>query len=181
MRITMQPKLETADISPKALAAEPTIRLAKLLVPVDFSVESKNALRYAGAFAHHFGASLTLLHVLAPIVCTADFGYGPVTTCRPDQEALKKARARLRTLGKKIGVPQAKPLVLVRTGTAETEIVEAARELETDLIIMGTRGNCQPPQPATSNTAESVLRDAPCPVLLVRKKEHEFVSCRKSN
>lgn len=163
----------------KAPPTRTTMRLAKLLVPVDFSAESKNALRYAGAFARQFGASLTLLHVVEPIVCAADFGYGPVTRCSPNQELLKKAKTRLNLLGKRLA-SALRPAVVVRTGVAETEIVEEARHLGTDLIVMATRGTCGSGKPTLSSTTEGVVRHAPCPVFVVRKKEHEFVWCGKS-
>lgn len=166
--------------NPEGLGTKTTMRMAKLLVPVDFSAESKNALRYAGAFARQFGASLTLLHVVEPIVCAADFGYGPVTRCSPNQELLKKAKTRLNLLGKRLASSQLSPAVIVRTGVAETDIVEEARHLGTDLIVMGTRGACGLEKPTLGSTTEGVVRHAPCPVFVVRKKEHEFVWCGKS-
>jgi universal stress protein A len=167
--------IHRASRSLKAPRTETTMRLAKLLVPVDFSAESKNALRYAEAFARQFGASLTLLHVAEPIVYVADFGYGPVTRRCPNQRLLTRTKSRLNALAKKVGGSQLQPTSVVRTGIAESEIVDAARELETDLIVMGTHGNSGPGQAPMCSTAEKVLRHAPCPVFVVRKKEHEFV------
>jgi len=156
--------------------------LARILVPVDFSAESKSALRYASAFARQFGASVTLLHVVQPIVCSADFGYGSVTRYSPNKDLLKKAKTRLNLIAKRLAVCQPKPKTsaILRTGVTKTEIVAAARDLEIDLIIMGTRGDCVAGQTAIGSTAEQVVRHAPCPVFIVRKKEHEFVWCRKS-
>jgi nucleotide-binding universal stress UspA family protein len=157
------------------------MRLARILVPVDFSTESKSALRYASAFARKFGASVTLLHVVQPIVCSADFGYGPVTRCSPNKDLLRKAKTRLKLLTKRLALsePKRKTSALLRTGVAKTQIVAAARDLQIDLIIMGTRGGCAA-QTALGSIAEQVIRHAPCPVFIVRKKEHEFVWCRKS-
>jgi nucleotide-binding universal stress UspA family protein len=156
------------------------MRLTRILIPVDFSAESKNAIRYAGAFARQFGASVTLLHVVEPIVCSTDFGYGPVTRYSPNKDLLRKAKTRLNLLTKRLAVSRLKTSVILRTGVAETEIVAAARDLESDLIVMGTRGDCVAGQTTTGSTAEQVVRHAPCPVFIVRKKEHEFVSSRKS-
>ena len=164
----------------RALQPRTTMRLTKLLVAIDFSAESKNALRYAGAFSRQFGACLTLLHVVEPVVCAADFGYGPVTRRYPNQELLKKAKTRLNMLGKRLTPSSLRVATVVRTGVAETEIVEAARELETDWIVMGTHGDCRSGQTPIGSTAERVVRLAPCPVFVVRKKEHEFVWCRKT-
>jgi universal stress protein A len=158
----------------------PTMHLANILVPVDFSAESKNAVRYANAFAREFGASLTLFHAVEPVVSAADFGYGPVTRRTPNQKLVKRAKARLIRLGKTMASGHTKPSALVRTGIAQAEIVASARHLKSDLIVMGTHGECGVGQAATGSTAGWVVRHATCPVLVVRKKEHEFVWCRKS-
>src|SRR5438874_698394 len=89
-------------LTSKPSRAQPMMRLARMLVPVDFSPESKNALRYAAAFARQFGASVTMLHVVEPIMCSADFGYGPVSRCSPNKDLLNKANARLNLLTKRL-------------------------------------------------------------------------------
>jgi universal stress protein A len=164
----------------QAALTDSTIHLAKVLVAVDFSKESKKAMCYAGAFARRFGASITALHVVEPIACQADYGYGAVTRHIPNQEMLKRSRARLSALGKKLVGSGFKLATLMRNGAAHTEIIRAAKELDVDLIVMGTRGICAAEHTVIGSTAEKVVRDAPCPVLVVRKKEHEFVWPRKS-
>jgi len=88
---------------------------------------------------------------------------------------LKKSRARLSALGNKLVGFGFNLATLTRNGTAHTEIIRAAQELDVDLIVMGTRGICTAEHTVIGSTAERVVRDAPCPVLVVRKKEHEFV------
>jgi nucleotide-binding universal stress UspA family protein len=65
--------------------------------------------------------------------------------------------------------------VAVRTGTAFLEIAEAAKSLEADLIIIATHGYTGLKHLLLGSTAERVVRSAPCPVLVVREHEHEFV------
>ena len=72
-------KLDRATLIPKPSQTETTMRLSRILVPVDFSAESKNALRYAAAFAQQFGASVTLVHVVKPVICSADFVFATRT------------------------------------------------------------------------------------------------------
>ena len=78
--------------------------VAKILAPVNFSAESQNALRYAQTFGRWLGASITLLHVVEPIVCAADYGYGPVTMRYPNPTLVKNAEVKLSTLAKR-GAP----------------------------------------------------------------------------
>jgi nucleotide-binding universal stress UspA family protein len=155
------------------------ISLSRILVPIDFSAESRRALEYAGAFASYFGACLTLLHVVDPIVCEADYGYGLIIRQVPNHASLKKAKRRLENLRAKLLGRTLKVEVLVRTGISESEIVKTARKCEIDLIIMGTHSSAVPSQTPTRSTAENVIRHAPCPVFVVRKTERQFVSFRK--
>lgn len=151
--------------------------LTRLLVPIDFSPDATNALGYAGALARRFRASLTLLHVIKPI-CEIDFGYGSVVRHCQSQAVMNQAKARLNALGRRWAGSRGKPRALVLTGTAESEIVSAARQLDADLIVMGT-GNAWPGKPL-SRVAEQVLRCAPCPVLMVGNQAPAWVRRRKS-
>ena len=62
----------------------------------------------------------------------------------------------------------------VRTGVPSHEIVEAAREADVDLIVIATHGYTGWKHFCIGSTAERVVRAAPCPVLVVREKEHEL-------
>jgi nucleotide-binding universal stress UspA family protein len=65
---------------------------------------------------------------------------------------------------------------IVRQGTsAHQEIVAAAHDCNSDLIIIGNHGRSGLARVLTGSTAERVVRHAPCPVLVVRGREHEFL------
>ena len=63
----------------------------------------------------------------------------------------------------------------VRTRIASHEIVEAVKDFDVDLIVIATHGYTGWKHFCIGSTAERVVRAAPCPVLVVREKEHEFV------
>ena len=63
----------------------------------------------------------------------------------------------------------------VRTGHAPNEITKAAKDLDIDLIVIATHGHTSWRHLCIGSTAERVVRSAPCSVLVVREKEHEFV------
>ena len=65
--------------------------------------------------------------------------------------------------------------IAVRPGRPATEIVEAARELAADLIVIATHGRTGLQHVLLGSVAENVVRHAPCPVLTVREHEREFV------
>lgn len=65
--------------------------------------------------------------------------------------------------------------IVVRTGSPGHEIIEAAQELNVDLIILSTHGRTGLERFILGSTAEKVVRRAGCPVLIVRENEHEFI------
>jgi nucleotide-binding universal stress UspA family protein len=68
----------------------------------------------------------------------------------------------------------AKPAVRTAINSAGA-IVDYAREVNTDLIVMGTHGRGAVAHLFMGSVAERVVRTAPCPVLTVHHPEHEFV------
>lgn len=151
------------------------LKIKRLLVPTDFSSPSKNALRYAVKFAEQFGATVTLLHVVEPLIQPGD-GYGAVAVPLVNIETLQKdATSKLNTLAQ-AEIEELIPVnVLVRSGKPYHEIVTVAKEGDIDLIIIATHGYTGLKHLFLGSTAERVIRHAPCPVLAVREREHEFV------
>jgi nucleotide-binding universal stress UspA family protein len=149
------------------------LKIKTILVPVDFSETSRKALVYAMRMAEQFNSKVVLLNVVEP-VAAADFGYHPVLL--DIDNAMSAARKRLEALCRDGRVPT-KMLgrVRVRCGRPYAEITDAARDLKADLIIITTHGYTGLKRVFMGSTAERVVRHAPCPVLTVREKEHEFV------
>jgi nucleotide-binding universal stress UspA family protein len=150
--------------------------IRKILAPTDFSEHSRKALAYAKAFARKFGAEIVLLHVVEPLPYTADYGYGVVTLQQPDEIVMTGAKGRLKAWGRAKGGAEAFAEPILRSGTPHHEIVVCARETDADLIIIGTHGHSGLDHLLLGSVAERVVRNAPCPVLVVRGREREFVT-----
>jgi nucleotide-binding universal stress UspA family protein len=60
-------------------------------------------------------------------------------------------------------------------GFPAEDIVRLATEVQADLIVVGTHGRRGLSHLLLGSVAERVIRTAPCPVLTVRRAEHEFV------
>jgi universal stress protein A len=150
-----------------------TLRLKKILVPIDFSPPSKNAFKYALRFAEEFGGELTLLFILEPQPVTGSMGI-PEATAFVEGDIVAAGKNLRSLIGsvrdRKIDRPHWK----VRAGLPSHEIVEAAKEMDVDLIVIATHGYTGWKHFCIGSTAERVVRAAPCPVLVVREKEHEF-------
>jgi len=165
-------KKQPASRSAEASSPVP-IALKSILVPVDFSESARKALQYALAFARLFKAEITLLHV-APELAEES----RVTFSMPElqQELLQDAAQNLAKEIERAATPEVSLKPVVKKGTPYYEIVEAAREMNADLIVIGTHGRTGLKHVFMGSTAERVVRHAPCPVLVVREREHEFVT-----
>ena len=87
----------------------------------------------------------------------------------------KGATERLARLAQEQVPAQFRANTLVRVGKPYHEITSAARELNIDLIVISTHGYTGLKHVVLGSTAERVIRHAPCPVLTVREREHDFV------
>ena len=157
----------------KSTQAGVPFKLRKILVPVDFSGCSKKALQYAIPFAKQFNASLTLLYVVQLDYAYGEFGA--VDYPALEKEMRESGEKKLAELAEEEIEEALLATTLVKSGRPVTEIVEAARKLDIDLIIMSTHGHTGLKHVFLGSTTENVVRYAPCPVLTVREHEHEFV------
>jgi nucleotide-binding universal stress UspA family protein len=122
--------------------------------------------------AEQFGSRIILLNVVEPIA-TPDFAYPLMLEPEKTASAVRK---QLEKVCRDTLLPaNMVDRLLVRHGTPFTEITDAARTLKVDLIILTTHGYTGLKHVFMGSTAERVVRHAPCPVLTVREKEHEFV------
>ncbi len=151
------------------------VQIRSILVPVDFSSPSSQALGYAAGLARSFGAKLTLLNVVEPIGAMPDFAANPLV--RDLREVSAQAKEALKRL---VARAQLEPAwietLLVRHGTPFHEISEAAALLKSDLIVLATHGYTGLKHVLLGSTAERVVRHAPCPVLVVRGAEEAAAS-----
>lgn len=145
-------------------------QLKRILVPVDFSNCSRKALDYARPFAKQFGAELILLHVMEPFVALSVPEMLPEKT----EWSAERVQGTLEELRAMVSDDIASR-AMVRQGSPHVEIVDVARELDVDLIILSTHGRTGLDHVLLGSTAEKVVRRAACPVLIVREHEHEFI------
>jgi universal stress protein A len=150
------------------------LNLKKILVPIDFSPMSKKAFQYALRFAEQFGCEIVLLHVVEPVSAIAGTPLVVNTFAQPEYDTLA-AEAELASLAASSRNCPNSFTSAVRTGHAPNEITKAAKDLDVDLIMIATHGYTSWRHLCIGSTAERVVRAAPCPVLVVREKEHEFV------
>jgi universal stress protein A len=174
-----QPAQETAtsfDRLPAALmdlnAPVPQFNLKKILVPVDFSECSKKALAYAIPLARRYGAAITFLYVVPP---------GSTLDHTGDCDFTESAVRMLTRLALENVPPKIPVRLETRCGAESAEIIRAAAKLEADIIVISTHGRTGRAHSLTGSVAADVVRLAPCPVLVVREREREFVQDLTTN
>ena len=151
-------------------------KLKNILVPIDFSTCSKKALQYAIPFARQFNATLTLVHVVQSNYFPGGEFSGGYDFAPAEKELRESAGQQLAELVLE-EVDEFVPVkTAVRSGSPVQEIVTAARELESDLILISTHGRTGLKHLLLGSVAENIVRLAPCPVLVVREREREFVA-----
>lgn len=132
---------------------------AKVIVfPTDFSTLSDAGLQHATVLAKDTGARLLILHVEEP---PAAYGGGEMYygIPEPNQEALRQMLANVKPSDP--SVPYEHRLVI---GDPATEIVEAAKQVGADMIVMSTHGRTGLGRLLMGSVAEAVVRRSPCPV-----------------
>ena len=143
-------------------------RISKILCPVDFSEHSQAALDQAADVARRFGADLTLVHVVEPVLYPVAYGLPPVSAVDYESVARESAGKAMEKLA--AGLGNLKVKVRVDAGAASQRICELAKTDGFDLIVLATHGYTGLKHVLLGSTAERVVRHAPCAVLVVKAK-----------
>jgi len=144
--------------------SDSSLNLHSILGPVDFSEQSRHALRWAAAFATRFKSRLTVVSVVDPLLAeAARIRWHQDLVLAETEPALREFVAATWPGG---------PLshqVAFRTpvGDPAAGILETATTEAADLIVMGTRGLGGLQKWLLGSTTERVLRRTPVPVLAV--------------
>ena len=135
-----------------------------ILVPTDFEPASRQALDLALGIARAFDAQVTLLHVWEiPIYPYMDFMLNSELISSVEDAANKRLADAILVLQNQAPGARAK----LKHGVPWACILDAAKELAADLIVMGTHGRHGVSHAVLGSVAEKVVRSAPVPVLTV--------------
>jgi nucleotide-binding universal stress UspA family protein len=134
-----------------------------ILVPLTLSASSHAALAIAGNLARDSEARLVLLHVVQLNIAGEERG---IQRTRLVEELCRNAECQLRELAGRTGDPETTE-VLVCEGRPAEAIVETARRLQADTIVLCTHGYRGWLKWLHRNTALDVMRQAPCSIWLV--------------
>jgi nucleotide-binding universal stress UspA family protein len=167
----------------------PTIQIKKILYATDLSESAVHAFSYAVSLANLYGAGITILHVLTEF--SGDEFIASMINADTWEEIKKRnySEARDQLIGKKRDHSTLKEVleafseeanadgedqtfatdeILIESGSPAEVIVETAKKLSCDLIVMGTHGQGALAQVLIGSTARWVVKNSPIPVLVIR-------------
>jgi nucleotide-binding universal stress UspA family protein len=150
------------------------INIKNILCPIDYSVYSEMALKYAIEFAEKYQAKLYLMHVLD--IRVYDINEPDLYNVNiVDSETIDKLRERLLRCVSEDTKGRISVEAIIIQGVPFAEIIKASRDYKIDLIVIGTHGRTGLSHAIMGSVAEKVVRKAPCPVLTIRHPEHDFI------
>jgi nucleotide-binding universal stress UspA family protein len=151
--------------------------IRRILVPVDFSDASKEAVLHAREIAQTYGAEIDLLHVVEEVIYPSAYGIGDAYF--PTQNILKKVEDTLGDMAREeIGYEHVTISAVV--GYAPLSIIDYAEKNESDLIVIATHGRAGFDRLLMGSVAERVFRRAPVPVLVVKPERKSLVPPAKT-
>ncbi|MFO1160387.1 MAG: universal stress protein [Reyranellaceae bacterium] len=139
-----------------------------MLIAIDEDPIAAHAAEVGIELARSLHADVALVYAIDPaLVLAPEAGIAAdelAAAARRDAERLMADfRARLQ--------PDAHALSFIRRGSPGPEIAKAAKEWRADLIVIGSHGRRGLTRAVVGSVAETVMRQAPCPVLVVRARE----------
>ncbi len=135
------------------------IRFRTVAVAVDLGAQSERTLAWGAEFARSFGARLLLLHAMPCLEPRAGEYPKPDWKSRLEEDC----RRQIGTLAAKVGC---EPEVFIESGDAPEVVCSAARQMGTDLLVIG-RGSAAGVFGRLRANAYSIIRMSPCPVVSV--------------
>ncbi len=142
----------------------------QILCPTDFSPAAGHAVAYAAALSEQINARLVLLHAYeSPVV----FSSAPLTSIRDAKQQIKlAAQKKLDKLVQQLEKihPRLATETKLLAGLGSERILDAARDIHADMIVMGATGTSKLSRLLIGSTTAAVIRDADCPVLCIPKE-----------
>jgi nucleotide-binding universal stress UspA family protein len=137
-----------------------------VLVGIDFLALSREILAYAAEVAVAAGGELHVVHVLPDGNVAAVHGERAIGVVNLSADA----HAKLEKLAADLPDSVARIFLHLAAGKVDIEVAQLASDIGADLIVVGTRGRAGIDRLLEGSVAESLLRLAPCPVLVYRPK-----------
>lgn len=152
----------------------------KIMVAVDFSEYSKPTLKFAAHLANIHNAALVVVNVLnkrdLDALQTIELEGIGVSAEKFIVKQKADRDAATDQLLKEAGCLDLQLTKIFRIGVPWFELLEAVKEQQADLMVIGTKGKTSIPNTLFGSTAEKVFRRCSVPVLFVRGTDHDSIA-----
>jgi universal stress protein A len=155
--------VQARDLPNQGSAMKPELSIQRVLFATDLSPICESAFRYAADVANHFKARLYLLHVL-PLSAAQLSDAQLVSEARLAEH---RAEREMRRLREQLLASHDDYMMAVVSGQPASRIVEKAREMAADLIILGVHDPDEQIECPALDVARQVCESSPCPVTCV--------------
>jgi nucleotide-binding universal stress UspA family protein len=143
--------------------------MRNILFASDFSKASRKAFTTAVKTAKSNGATLTIVHAIAPFTPIGPDQYvGPDTWQELDEQAKKWAATHLKTLTGRARAAGVRAKSLLVEGQAAREVTKAAKKIHADLVVIGTHGRTGFAKLFLGSIASQIVATSKIPVMTVR-------------
>ena len=149
------------------------ISIQGVMVPVDFSKESILAAKFGASLAEEYKTKLYVLHVMEPVHPSLR-GY-IVDFEQFQQRMIAQAKEDLENVIPKAVKDRIPVEFILEIGHPSYVIVEKAKELGVDVVVIATHGRTGLSYVLLGSVAEKVIRHAPCPVFVIRNPKDKYV------
>lgn len=141
--------------------------MKNILVPIDLSPITDTTVEFAARFAKGFGSKIWLVHVAAPDPDFVGFGTGPKYVRDQRADELNKEHVLIQSMAENLRAKGISAEALLVQGPTSETIIEEAKQLEADLIIMGSHGHGAIYKTFVGSISQQVLGESPVPVLII--------------
>ncbi len=147
---------------------KPIDKINRILVPLDLSDRSQEALYYANEFCRDYHADLEILHVIEERIHPAFYATAKSSIIDILPNVKDKSLSLINGIWDKISEPKAKINIKILVGSVAREILRHAGKNNFDLIVLTTHGASGLDQFLLGSIAEKVIRRSICPVFIVK-------------
>jgi universal stress protein A len=153
----------------KSLRRKNMVTIKGILAATDFSKEATLGIKFAVSLAQEYKTKLYVLHVFDPLP-QYDYLLEDYRKKRKDELKDELPRVIPHEVKETLDVEE----ILEEGHPVHHTIVEKAKELGVDLIVLATRGRTGLAHVLLGSVAEHVIRHAPCPVFVVRNPQDKY-------
>jgi nucleotide-binding universal stress UspA family protein len=143
----------------------------QILLPLDGSEMSEQALRYAVQIAENFQAQLTILRVMVPLAKSYRGGSASISVIESAENEIRNIILEyLKDLEAKIEMRNIPVQTVLREGNPSQQILQFIDKNKIDLVVMSTRGETGVTRWLLGSVTDHVVRGADVPVVVVPAK-----------